>query len=301
MVIVRLVGGLGNQLFIYAAARRLALKNNVRLKLDIISGFQRDFYRRQYCLNKFNIKAEIASPTESFMGILGRIRRKAVRKISQLRKFEKRMYIVEESNDFDPRLLSLKTNRIVFLEGYWQSEKYFKDIENIIREDFEIISEHDLQNLNMAKKIESSNAVCLHVRRLHGVANMEGAQPLPDAEALEIDYYNRAVAFIAKRVSNPVFYCFGDYPKWMLENIKINFPTVFITHNNSDEKSHEDLWLMSLCKHFIICNSTFSWWGAWLASNQDKIVIAPAIKEQLRHFNSTSKDLIPEHWIKFES
>ena len=108
MVVVRLKGGVGNQLFIYAAARRLSLNNNVPLKLDISSGFQRDYYQRNYRLNHFNIKAEIASPYQSFNGIFGRVRRQILRIISRCYKFEHRLYLDEESREFDPRLLNCR-------------------------------------------------------------------------------------------------------------------------------------------------------------------------------------------------
>ena len=129
MVIARVLGGLGNQLFIYAATRRLALTNNVPLKLDIISGFKWDSdFKRKYLLHQFNIQAEIASQWDSFVSPCGRIRRNFLRRINKTVSFKNRFYITEESKEFDTRILQLKVRNRVYLEGYWQSEKYFKDI-----------------------------------------------------------------------------------------------------------------------------------------------------------------------------
>src|SRR5208337_503215 len=217
MVVARLKGGLGNQLFIYAAARRLSLHNNVPLKLDIISGFQRDYFQRNYRLHHFNIKGEVASRYQSFDGIFGRVRRQILKKLAKFSELEKRRYIMEEFPEFDPRLLNFKVNGITYLEGIWASEKYFKDIEGIIRDDLKIVTRHGSQDLALAEKIQSGNSVGLHVRRLHGVPKGK-AKPNPSVPALSVDYYKRGIEIIAGKVADPVFYCFGDYPQWFLQN-----------------------------------------------------------------------------------
>ena len=298
MVIARLKGGLGNQLFIYAAARRLSLKINVPLKLDITSGFERDYYQRTYRLNHFNIKAEIASPYQSFNGILGRVRRQVLRIISRCCKFEQRVYLDEESGEFDPRLLNLKVKGIIYLEGFFAREQYFKDIEGVIRDDLQIVTRHDAENLALAEKIQSTNSVCLHVRRLHGLPSKTDAKLDPLISSLNADYYKKGIEIIARKIPEPVFYCFGDYPQWFVENIEINYPIIIINHNK-EEKDYEDLWLMSLCKHFIIANSTFSWWGAWLSNYHDKIVIVPDtnIYVDLSGVSIFKRDVIPAGWL----
>ena len=180
MVVARIRGGLGNQLFVYAAARRLALHSNVPLKLDIISGFQRDYFQRNYRLQHFNIQGELASRRQSFDGIFGRVRRQILKQLAKFSEFENRRYITEEFPEFDPRLLNLKVNGIIYLEGVWASEQYFKDIEGIIRDDLKLVTRHDSRNLALAEKIQSSNSVCLHLRRLHGVPRSE-AKPSPSS------------------------------------------------------------------------------------------------------------------------
>lgn len=137
-LIPRLFGGIGNQLFIYAAARRLALVNNAELVLDSVSGFTNDtVYQRHYQLDHFNIPCRQATAAER-LEPFSRLRRKVLRWWNQRKPFKQRTYLVQESIDFDPRLLYYKPRGTVYLEGYWQSENYFKDIEDIIRHDLKI-------------------------------------------------------------------------------------------------------------------------------------------------------------------
>jgi hypothetical protein len=276
-VIARIMGGLGNQLFIYAAARRLSHVNGVPLSIDISSGFRNDFYQHKNYLHHFNIKAQIASPKESYEFIGGEIIQTFKRNIDKIvLPFSKRRFLAQERDDFDERLLDYKVRGVVYLEGYWQDEQYFKDIEDILREDLEIVTPHDSKNVELAEEIANCNSICLHARRIYGLPSGENAGPEMKLPALPVSYYQEAVEFIAKRVSDPHFFCFADFPEWFQENLKIDFPTSYIIRNKGDEKNFEDLWLMSKCKHFIVANSTFSWWGAWLCSDKEKIVIAPA-------------------------
>ncbi|MGB7913160.1 MAG: alpha-1,2-fucosyltransferase [Desulfobaccales bacterium] len=299
MVVARIKGGLGNQLFIYAAARRLSLKNNVPLKLDIMSGFQRDYFQRKYRLHHFNIKGEVASRHRSFDGIFGRVRRQILKKMAKFTKFEKRRYITQEFPGFDPRLLDFKVNGIAYLDGIWASEKYFKDIEGVIRDDLKMVAGHDSRDLALAAKIQSGNSIGIHVRRLRELPGNGEAEPNPSSPALTVDYYKRGIDIIAGKVADPVFYCFGDHPQWLSENIKMDFPLVVVNHNK-DEKDYEDLWLMSLCKHFIIANSTFSWWGAWLSDHHDKIVITPGGNNDstIPGMEIFHRDAILSGWLK---
>lgn len=287
MVIARVFGGVGNQLFIYAAARRLALKNGVPLKLDITSGFVRDDYQRVYCLHHFNIKADIATTYESFESFLGRERRYIKREMAKLLPFEKRTFIQEQSLGFDPRLINLKVKETIYLEGYWQSEQYFKDIEDVLRQELTIIPPPGSETLDIAKRIKQTNSVSLHVRCYNEVPKDRRTQVLP------LDYYQHAIQAMAQYISNPHFFCFSDSPEWVQEYLHTGFPITFVVHNSlqGNEKAHEDLWLMSQCRHHIIANSTFSWWGAWLSMNAKTIVICP------KFFDGWGHDgLIPENW-----
>jgi len=155
-VISRVFGGLGNQPFIYAAARRLALANNAELVIDATSGFVYDYeYQRHYQLDHFNIPCRKATAAER-LEPLARARRHLKRRWNLRRPFEKRSYLQQEGIDFDPRLLSLRPKGRLYLEGYWQSEGYFKDVEQQIRDDLRITPPSDLQNQQMAQRIRNA-------------------------------------------------------------------------------------------------------------------------------------------------
>jgi hypothetical protein len=136
------------------------------------------------------------------------------------------------------------------------------------------------------------------VRRLHGLPSKTDAKSNPSISSLSVEYYKKGIEIIAQKITDPVFYCFGDYPQWFVENIKIDYP-ITIINNNKEEKDYEDLWLMSLCKHFIIANSTFSWWGAWLSNYHDKIVIVPDVNcyVNLSGVSIFKQDVIPTGWL----
>jgi len=285
-VIVRMRGGLGNQLFIYAMARRLTLKNNAALSLDIVSGFKNDGYRRKYILGYFNIKADIATPYDSFKTGFGSLRRMARLCAEQFRKLDNRSYIIQEKRGFDPRFLNLNIRKKVYIDGLWQSERYFKDIEHIIRQDLEIIRPRDCNTLKMADKIQNANSISLHGRSYREVPLADRGPPF------DMDYYSKAAYLIAQRVDNPHFFCFSDDLDWLRANLRIEFPLTYMSHDptHDNDSTINDLWLMSQCKHHIIASSTFSWWGAWLSKNPNKIVIAPD-----GAWNNV--DYIPNSWI----
>ncbi|MCG2735991.1 MAG: alpha-1,2-fucosyltransferase [Candidatus Methanoperedenaceae archaeon] len=290
MIIVKLIGGMGNQMFQYAAGRRLAMKHNTRLKLDLTSLLDRtpydNFIYRNYELDVFNIQGNFASPSEinKFYPLKKNI-------FYRIRKKLKHINLVQEPHfHFYDKTLSAPNN--TYMEGYWQSEKYFKDIENIIRDEYKI--KHRMVGLNeqMAKEIKTCDSVSIHIRRGDYVSNLvtnekHGVCP--------VEYYQKAVKKIESRLEKPQFYIFSDDPKWAIENLNLEYPTKFITHNSAD-KNYEDLRLMSLCKHNIIANSSFSWWGGWLNTNSEKIVIVP--KKWFNDPSINTDDLIPERWIR---
>jgi len=290
-IITRIKGGLGNQLFCYAAARRLAIINDAELVIDNISGFTRDhIYKRQYMLSHFNIPARFTTSNERLMPF-EHYRRGLFKWISSRKRFESRQYVEQENNDFDKRLLSIKVNGTIYLDGYWQSEQYFTDIESTIRQDLEIIPPKDKTNLDVAELINNTNAVCIHVRWFD-TPNNENI-----GNNIDIEYYKQAISIINKLLDNKHFFIFSDYPNETKNLLKIdeNICT-YINHNKGDENAYADLWLMSLCKNFIIANSTFSWWGAWLSQNPTKIVIAPT-KIKNGEGSWGFKGLFPESWI----
>ena len=290
-IIPRIVGGLGNQLFCYAAARRMALVNNAELVIDDVSGFVRDHtYQRSYQLDHFNIPCRKASAFEC-MEPFSRVRRVLKRKWNMRFIFEKRNYIVQEVIDFDPRLLQVKPKGTVYIEGYWQSEIYFKDVESTIRQDLQIKPPADAVNLDMAEKIRSCMAVAVHVRffdepQAYGINNAP------------CDYYKRSIFEMERRIPDAHYYVFSDRPEAARESIPLSDDRItLLKHNQGDEYAYADLWLMTLCRHFIIANSTFSWWGAWLGGGSDKCVIAPGFVMREGKMWWGFDGLIPDKWI----
>lgn len=289
-IICRIFGGIGNQLFSYSAAQRLAIANDFELVIDDISGFTRDHaYQRTYQLDNFNIPCRRATTIER-LEPFSRIRRHLKREWNRLLPFEQRTYLTQEGVDFDPRLLKLKLENTVYLEGYWQSENYFKDIEAVIRQNLLIEPPTDLYNLTMAEKISKKTAIAVHVRFFDD-PNKTTTHNVCDG------YYRRAIEEMEKNITpSPHYFIFSDKPKAAQALIPIgNDRTTLITHNQGNQFAYADLWLMTKCQHFIIANSTFSWWGAWLAKNPEKKVISP-MKTGGTVTTWGFKGLIPTNW-----
>ncbi|MEN9921551.1 MAG: hypothetical protein RLZZ517_529 [Candidatus Parcubacteria bacterium] len=284
MIITKLKGGLGNQLFQYAFGRYLAEKNNDTLKLDIL-GLQQNSKDtlRFYLLDKFNITAEIANQDEiqkikNPFGFLSKIARLINTKI--LRNF----YI-----GFEEKLLKLKGN--IYLDGYFQSELYFKEIEPIIRNEFTLKNPLSQLAQKIEEQIHNEGAsVSIHIRRGDYVTDPSAAKA---HGTCDLDYYAQAISEISSSIVNPTFFIFSDDIEWVKENLKVE-STTYVSNPNLTE--YEELILMSKCKHNIIANSTFSWWAAWLNSNPSKIVIAP--KQWRKDIDSDKLQILPKTWIQ---
>ena len=291
-LVPRIFGGLGNQLFIYAAARRLMLVNNAELVLDDISGFAYDrAYCRHYQLDHFSISCRKATAMER-LEPMQRVRRYIKRTWNKFLPFSHRTYLVQENVDFDSRLLSFKPRGTVYLEGYWQSEDYFKDVADTLRHDLQIKPLTDVANVAMAEHINSCTAVAVHIRFFD--------QPkTPCTNNAPDDYYSRAIAAMESLTPNAHYFIFSNQPE--IARARIPLPDTRVTtiaHNQGDALAHADLWLMTQCQHFIIANSTFSWWGAWLASHAGKHVIAPGFEMRFGKMWWGFKGLLPSEWIK---
>lgn len=291
-IIPRIFGGLGNQLFCYAAARRLALVNNAELVLDDVSGFDYDtVYQRRYQLAHFNIPCRKATTVER-LEPFSRLRRALKRKWNQRLPFVQRAYVAQEGIDYDPRLVDLNPKGRVYLEGYWQSENYFKDVEATIRLDLQIKPPTDATNLAMAERVRNCIAVAVHVR-FFDEPHAAGMNNAPG------DYYTRAVEAMERLAPAAHYFIFSDQPEAARARIALPDARVtLVAHNQGDEHAYADLWLMTLCQHFIIANSTFSWWGAWLAGAPGKQVIAPGFEMRLSKMAWGFSGLLPDAWIR---
>ncbi len=288
MIIVKLQGGLGNQMFQYAAGRRLAHLLGMDLKLDI-SGFEKDPLRN-YALGAFNIVEHFASPDEVLslssekLGMIARLTKRVLSAFSGLA----RLHGKELNSHFDKGIRSVSEN--VYLNGYWQSEKYFLDIEDIIRKEFTVKYQQTGKNLELYRNIASYESVSIHVRRGDYVTSPSANKILG---VLDSDYYKRAIERLNKMLKEPQFIVFSDEPELVFDNLKLQCPTIVVAHNGQ-EKCYEDMRLMSQCRHHIIANSSFSWWGAWLNPRKDAKIFAPKYWREDK--NDESKDLIPKTW-----
>jgi len=291
-IISRIFGGLGNQLFCYAAARRMALLNNAELIIDDVSGFVRDYtYQRHYQLEHFSIPCRKATAFER-LEPFSRARRYLKRKWNQRLPFAQRAYILQQGIDYDPRLLEVKIQGTLYLEGYWQSEDYFKDVEVTIRQDLQIKPPTDAPNLAIAAQIRDCTAVAVHVRFFD-------EPKAPSMNNAPVDYYTRAVEKMDCLVPDAHYFVFSDQPEAARARVPLPDDRItVVAHNHGDAMAHADLWLMAQCQHFVTANSTFSWWGAWLSKNEDKQVISPNAALMRSISSWGSKGMIPDQWIQ---
>lgn len=287
MIVINLKGGLGNQLFQYALGRHLALLNHSELTLDT-SSYKNDNLRK--CrLHLFNIPKEIRlierSPFQE-------IKHKLHQHKSSLAKFIPGSinYVRENGFEFDPNILKIGKNSL--LDGYWQSEKYFTDISSILHNELTLRDPLSLDRSIIRDEILNRNSVALHIRRGDYAMN-----PITTAYhgLCSVEWYKAAADELITTLKNPHFYIFTDDYEWVKSNIKIDASSTFIKPS-PDGQEAQDLILMSQCKHNIISNSSFSWWGAWLNRNLDKKVIAPINWFSKSDINTS--DLLPINWIK---
>ena len=290
MIIIKLAGGIGNQMFQYAVGKQLSLKLGVDLKLDI-SWFATQNLR-SYALGKFDIAENFAFPEE--VALLATQKEETLKHVlGRMLRIPQNFtptHIHEKHFQFDPEIINLPDG--VYLDGYWQSEKYFTNIEDVLRKELVVKIPQEGKNKELAELMASCESVSLHIRRGDYVSNSIASSVLGTCN---LDYFYRCIEQLALTVNSPHFFIFSDEPEWARDNLKIPHPTTFVDHNGPD-KDYEDLRLMSQCKHHIIANSSFSWWGAWLCNNPDKIIFAPRKWFSIEEHNT--KDLIPDNWYR---
>jgi hypothetical protein len=295
MIIVSIQGGLGNQMFQYACGKAMAEILKTELKLDTTTYYsypqQSILTLRTYQLSEFNISAKEANPNEIKQFIPGIIAPAKTQLIYyRLKRLlnRKHIYIEKTPLIYDPSILSISDN--TYLLGYWQSEHYFKKICTIIRNEFKLKKKlSDISN-QFLEEIKYNRGISLHIRRgdflKHNNIKIHGILPM--------DYYQKAIDIILLKINNPFFYIFTDDTEWVTKNFKFSVKNKIIS-GIASENNYEELWLMSKCKHHIIANSSFSWWGAWLNESPDKIIISP--KNWIVNMPAKS-DIIPKTWIQ---
>ncbi len=293
MIVVELTAGLGNQLFQYAHAKALSVKLKQDLYFDL-SFFERwndDVYR----LDSFNTIVKQASEED-----INKLKRR-LKKPDLYRKIIRRFGFSPYSNSqfhFDNERIDntsvelLKEYPNLYISGYYADQKYFIDIEPVLRKEFTLKQGFNKENKVFENKIKSSNSVSLHIRRGDYVNN-------PFFANIPLEYYKKAMDYILGKNRDSVFFVFSDDLNWVKNNLNYDAEIQYVDINSS-KTDYMDLMLMASCKHNIIANSTFSWWGAWLNNNPGKIVIAPQIwynNKEAQQLCSLG-GLVPANWIK---
>lgn len=288
MIIARITGGLGNQLFQYAAGRRLAYVHNTELKLDVTEVRTKSY--RPYLLDKFSIRTSIATPQEraAMLGMSRWLPEEVEPLVHRHLHWFSPCVLREAHFHFDERLLKAGDN--TYLIGYWQSEKYFADIAGRLRRDLTLKKPLSAKSRDAQRRIQRSVSVAVTVRRGDFVTD-----PTINARhgVLPPSYYQRAADSVARQVSDPTFYVFSDDIAWVKQHIPLPYRVIYLDFN-FPQRIVEDLALIASCKHAILSNSTFSWWGAWLINTPDKIIIAPSHWFNLPY---STQDLFPKEWI----
>ena len=279
MIIIKIKGGLGNQLFQYALGRAVALHHKSPLKLDLT--IFKTYELHKYLLDQFAIQADMATENE-----ISELKGKNNPLFSALRKarlIKRKSYFKEKrSSHFDA---SVFKNDDVYFDGYWQNELYFSGIRELLLREFESISSMSDVGCAYLECIKKSNSVSLHIRRGNYLN-------LKNVNVLDVDYYMKAVDYLRKSIENPTFFIFSDDLEWCKNSLGFLDNSIFVDRTKTEI---DDLKLMSFCQHNIIANSSFSWWGAWLNQNSKKTVIAP--KDWLLN-DPGSSNVILSDWVK---
>lgn len=289
-MVIQLRGGLGNQMFQYAIGKVISIKNSDKLLIDVsfLSQFNESVDQfdtpRNYNLNIFNSIKDQLLKDKSFYKLFQNNKNRKVSFFSN-----KKYSIYSEFNHmYNDEVLSLKSP--VYLEGYFQNINYFNDYSSVIRNLFSF-SHLSLnhQNTSILNRIRNSNSVSIHVRRTDYLK----APALAFHGVCSNSYYKSAIDYIFSKIEKPQFYIFTDDPVWANNEFLKSYPDFILVDHNFGENSWVDMYLMSVCKHNIIANSSFSWWSAYLNENTEKIVVAPS-----NWFANHKSDIVPNEWIK---
>jgi len=295
-IIVRLGNGLGNQLFTYAAAYSFAKKINVKLYIDDESGFQK---RNKYELHNFNISTPIIDKGNKFLGFFGKIKRKIFIKFNNKKKFLIESKDKKKLTNYEPKQFNITFKKILYIEGYFQSEKYFEnDIKNIKKE-FSFKEDIKNENLKLANEIKMNNSISIHLRHEKFLSS-EGHENINELNKDFLDknmsIINKGIKFFDKEINNPKYYVWSNNFTEIRNLFPINkFKLVDV---NLKKDPAYDLYLMSLCKHFILSPSTMHYWAAFLSDNPNKICLSPTygVDRSGYYSFSNNKDIKPKWW-----
>lgn len=290
MITVNLMGGMGNQMFQYAVGKALSLKYQVPLQLDITELLDRtprpNFVFRDYDLDIFCLQANLIAFSKK--GITNNKYIKWMLKtINSSLPIRFRKYFAEPHFHYTEHINLVSSK--VYLHGYWQSPKYFESIEADIRNDFRFKEPLAKDNL-ILQVIQNTKSICLNVRRADFVTNSFHG-------TMDNSYYKNAVEKLESLIGTKMhIFVFSDDIKWCEKNLLFDYPTTYVGHEHKGKKFANYLELMIACKHFIIPNSSFAWWAAWLCEYENKVIIAPT--KWFSEENLNTEDLIPQTWLR---
>ena len=293
-VIIKLKGGLGNQMFQYAFAKSFALKNKCDLYLNIYTGFIFDYqFKRKYELNNLHLNEKKASIYLLFIYYLSKLDFKLKKRDNSIY-FMRRSYasfLYELDHIYNPDYQNIKFNGILFIDGYWQSPKYFNEFELIIKNDFNINQNFSQIIIDLASKISNENSIALCLR-LYEEVNNPGTLSSTGFQKSTSEI-NEQLTKVLKSTQDSNVYFFCTHKPNFLSDLLLPKNTTFITADNSFNNTIETLYLLKQCKKFIIMNSSFYWWGAYLSDTQNE--------ESAIHVDSNflNQDIYLDNWVKF--
>ena len=305
-IIIRISNELGNQMFMYASALGIANKLDMNIIIDNESAYKSKKNISKYGLNNFSITSVIAPDSKKFLGIYGYFKRKILKKINPYIK-NKVIFIEPKNTDkitrYNEEIYNLKLSENVFVEGYFESEKYFVDIKDKISSEFKFLNEAKYQKSAYFNEINKLNSVSICLRQNRFIEGINRNNELNKKKSVkysneQIEYINQSISYIQKNVQKPTFFIWSNDLIGLKDNVfdeKINK----VIHDNEFTKNLDkralDMFLISQCNHHIVIPSSFNWWGAWLSKKQNKIVCRPN-DNYFTDFRINNLDFWPSNW-----
>ena len=307
-IIIRISNELGNQMFMYASALGIANKLNMNLIIDNESAYKSKKNISKYGLNNFSVTSDIAPDSKKFLGMYGYLKRKILKKINPY--IKNKVIFIEPKNTekitrYNEEIYNLKLSENVFVEGYFESEKYFVDIKDKISSEFKFLNEAKYQKSAYFNEINKSNSVSICLRQNRFIEGINRNNELNKKKSVkysneQIEYINQSISYIQKNVQKPTFFIWSNDSIGLEDNAfdeKINK----VIHDNEFTKNLDkralDMYLISQCNHHIVIPSSFNWWGAWLSKKQNKIVCRPS-DNYFTDFRINNLDFWPSNWIE---